>query len=117
MRPPGVAAPPGGHAARVSPLALRPVAPHRAASRRALLAGSAGNLVEWYEFGVYGCFATVIATHFFTPPAGTAGGAPALIATYASFALAFFFRRWGRCCSGVWATVSAGGPSWCSWWA
>ncbi|MFI9062091.1 MFS transporter [Streptomyces sp. NPDC053429] len=79
----------------MSPLALRPVAPHRAASRRALLAGSAGNLVEWYEFGVYGCFATVIATHFFTPPAGTAGGAPALIATYASFALAFFFRPVG----------------------
>ncbi|WP_329192798.1 MULTISPECIES: MFS transporter [unclassified Streptomyces] len=79
----------------MTPLALRPAAPHRAASRRALLAGSVGNLVEWYEFGVYGCFATVIATHFFTPPAEAAGGAPALIATYASFALAFFFRPVG----------------------
>ncbi|AQT76057.1 MFS transporter [Streptomyces sp. fd1-xmd] len=76
-------------------------APPRAAARRALLAGSAGNLVEWYEFGVYGCFATVIAANFFTPQAGTGtgagvqGGAEALVATYASFALAFFFRPVG----------------------
>ncbi|MEU9084010.1 MFS transporter [Streptomyces sp. NPDC048357] len=83
---------------------LLPAAPpHRAAARRALLAGSAGNLVEWYEFGVYGCFATVIAANFFTPPtgsgtgtgAGSASGVEALVATYASFALAFFFRPVG----------------------
>ncbi|MFE0578501.1 MFS transporter [Streptomyces sp. NPDC058874] len=80
---------------------LLPVPASRAAARRALLAGSAGNLVEWYEFGVYGCFATVIAANFFTPQAGTApgagpqGGAEALVATYASFALAFFFRPVG----------------------
>ncbi|WP_445269673.1 MFS transporter [Streptomyces sp. DSM 41634] len=78
---------------------LIPAPPPRAAARRALLAGSAGNLVEWYEFGVYGCFATVIAANFFTPHAGAgagaAGGAEALIATYASFALAFFFRPVG----------------------
>ncbi|MFE6834882.1 MFS transporter [Streptomyces sp. NPDC057705] len=78
---------------------LIPAPPPRAAARRALLAGSAGNLVEWYEFGVYGCFATVIAANFFTPHAGagapSAGGAEALIATYASFALAFFFRPVG----------------------
>ncbi|WP_435854486.1 hypothetical protein [Streptomyces subrutilus] len=40
--------------------------------------------------GVYGCFATVLAGHFFTPHAGSRGGAGPLIATYASFALAFF---------------------------
>ncbi|MEU6300132.1 MFS transporter [Streptomyces erythrochromogenes] len=82
---------------------LLPAPPPRAAARRALLAGSAGNLVEWYEFGVYGCFATVIAANFFTPQAGTGtgtgagvqGGAEALVATYASFALAFFFRPVG----------------------
>ncbi|KPI18065.1 General substrate transporter [Actinobacteria bacterium OV450] len=67
-------------------------------SRRALLAGSVGNLVEWYEFGVYGCLATVIAANFFTPGesgTGGTGGAEALVATYASFALAFFFRPVG----------------------
>ncbi|MEU7728218.1 MFS transporter [Streptomyces sp. NPDC040724] len=78
---------------------LIPAPPPRAAARRALLAGSAGNLVEWYEFGVYGCFATVIAANFFTSHTGggaeAASGAEALIATYASFALAFFFRPVG----------------------
>lgn len=33
-------------------------------SRQALLAGSVGNFIEWYEFGVYGFLATVIAANF-----------------------------------------------------
>ncbi|MFD3545870.1 MFS transporter [Streptomyces sp. NPDC058655] len=80
----------------MTPLVLRPPPPAATHPRRALLAGSVGNFVEWYEFGVYGCFATVIAAHFFTPPAGAgAGGAGPLVTTYASFALAFFFRPAG----------------------
>jgi len=65
----------------------------KAQSRRALVAGSVGNFIEWYEFGVYGFLATIIAANFFS----TAGGSPleALIRTYASFALAFFFRPIG----------------------
>ncbi|MFF8841330.1 MFS transporter [Streptomyces sp. NPDC015127] len=62
-------------------------------SRRALLAGSVGNFVEWYEFGVYGYFATIIAANFFTPEGGS--DIEALVKTYASFALAFFFRPVG----------------------
>lgn len=62
-------------------------------SRRALAAGSVGNFIEWYEFGVYGYFATVIAARFFTPEGGSE--AEALVRTYASFALAFFFRPVG----------------------
>ncbi|WP_019069611.1 MFS transporter [Streptomyces hokutonensis] len=70
---------------------LRPVSDRSAA--RALVAGSVGNFIEWYEFGVYGYFATVIAARFFTPEGvGTAEG---LARTYASFALAFFFRPVG----------------------
>ncbi|HUR07689.1 MAG TPA: MFS transporter [Nonomuraea sp.] len=64
-----------------------------ARSRRALIAGSIGNFIEWYEFGVYGYFATIIAANFFTP-AG-ASDVEALVKTYASFALAFFFRPLG----------------------
>ncbi|WP_033281699.1 MFS transporter [Streptomyces sp. NRRL F-525] len=60
---------------------------------RALVAGSVGNFIEWYEFGVYGYFATVIAARFFTPEG--AGAAEGLVRTYASFALAFFFRPVG----------------------
>ncbi|WNZ07334.1 MFS transporter [Streptomyces sp. 11x1] len=62
-------------------------------SRRALFAGAVGNFIEWYEFGVYGYFATIIAARFFTPEGG--GEAEALVRTYASFALAFFFRPVG----------------------
>ncbi|WP_043193020.1 MFS transporter [Streptomyces sp. NRRL F-2664] len=80
----------------MTPTELLPAPPPRAVARRALIAGSAGNLVEWYEFGVYGCFATVIAANFFTPhPESHGGAAEALVATYASFALAFFFRPVG----------------------
>ncbi|WP_221357530.1 MFS transporter [Streptomyces beigongshangae] len=62
-------------------------------SRRALVAGSVGNFIEWYEFSVYGYFATVIAARFFTPEGGSE--VEALVRTYASFALAFFFRPVG----------------------
>jgi MFS transporter, MHS family, proline/betaine transporter len=62
-------------------------------SRRALLAGSVGNFIEWYEFGVYGYFATIIAANFFSPSG--ASDLESLVKTYASFALAFFFRPIG----------------------
>lgn len=63
------------------------------AHKRALIAGSIGNFIEWYEFAVYGFLATVIARNFFQ----LAGEAPltGLIMTYASFAIAFFFRPLG----------------------
>lgn len=35
------------------------------AQKRALIAGSVGNFIEWYEFAVYGFLATVIAQNFF----------------------------------------------------
>ncbi|MFF4317962.1 MFS transporter [Streptomyces sp. NPDC001568] len=81
----------------MTPLQLRgPAPPAVTHPRRALLAGAAGNFVEWYEFGVYGCFATVIAARFFTPDTATGpAGAGPLLATYASFAVAFFFRPVG----------------------
>ncbi|MER8029764.1 MFS transporter [Streptomyces bauhiniae] len=65
----------------------------RRPSVRAVVAGSVGNFIEWYEFGVYGYFATVIAERFFTPAGG--GTVEGLVKTYASFALAFFFRPVG----------------------
>ncbi|MFF4134016.1 MFS transporter [Streptomyces mirabilis] len=71
------------------PHTARPPRPRRGA----LLAGSVGNFVEWYEFGVYGYFATVIAARFFTPVGGSE--TEGLVRTYASFALAFFFRPVG----------------------
>ncbi|MFE2069723.1 MFS transporter [Streptomyces sp. NPDC059467] len=68
-------------------------AAERNRSFRALAAGSIGNFIEWYEFGVYGYLATVVAERFFTPAGGSA--AEGLVRTYASFGLAFFFRPLG----------------------
>ncbi|KOC95131.1 MFS transporter, partial [Winslowiella iniecta] len=65
----------------------------RSASRRALVAGSVGNFIEWYEFGVYGFLATVIAANFFRLEGESE--ITSLILTYAAFALAFFCRPLG----------------------
>lgn len=63
------------------------------AQKRALIAGSVGNFIEWYEFAVYSFLATVIAQNFFRlqGEAELTG----IILTYASFAIAFFFRPLG----------------------
>jgi MFS transporter, MHS family, proline/betaine transporter len=60
-------------------------------SRRALVAGALGNLVEWYEFALYGYLAPVISRQFFP---GT-DDAASLLATLSVFALAFFARPIG----------------------
>jgi MFS transporter, MHS family, proline/betaine transporter len=61
------------------------------ARRRALAAGCVGNLVEWYDFALYGAFATVLAATFF-PDADPVGG---LLATFAVFGVAFVARPAG----------------------
>ncbi len=61
--------------------------------KKALLAGAVGNFIEWYEFAVYGFLATVIAENVFRLQGESA--LTGLILTYASFAVAFFFRPLG----------------------
>lgn len=61
------------------------------ASRKALVAGTLGNLIEWYEFAVYGYMAPYIATQFF---ASEIPGV-AILSTFMVFALAFFMRPIG----------------------
>ena len=60
-------------------------------ARRALVAGSIGNVVEWYDFAIYGAFATVIAAIYFPGGDPVAG----LSATFALFATAFLARPVG----------------------
>lgn len=62
--------------------------------KRALLAGSVGNFIEWYEFAIYGFLATIIAQSFFSY-SGEESQITAILLTYASFAIAFFFRPLG----------------------
>ena len=73
---------------------VSPAMPSASQSRRALIAGSVGNFIEWYEFGVYGYLATIIAGNFFTLEGQT--GMTGLLLTYASFALAFSAVRLAR---------------------
>jgi len=67
--------------------------------KTALIAGSVGNFIEWYEFAVYGFLATIIAQNFFRLQGESeiAG----VILTYASFAIAFFFRPLGAIIFGL----------------
>lgn len=62
-----------------------------AARRKALLAGAIGNFVEWYDFALYGFFATTIATLFFPKSSPTA----ALLSTFAIFGVSFLIRPLG----------------------
>lgn len=61
--------------------------------KRALIAGSVGNFIEWYEFAVYGFLATLIAENFFRLQGESA--LTGILLTYASFAITFFFRPLG----------------------
>jgi MFS transporter, MHS family, proline/betaine transporter len=59
--------------------------------RRAIIAGIAGNVMEWYDFAVYGYFATVIGSQFF--PAKDKSSS--LIAAFGVFAAGFLMRPLG----------------------
>ncbi len=76
-----------------------PEAPvHDASSaRRAVVAASVGNAVEWFDFAVYGALAVVVTTVFFP------SGAPAtlLLASFAVYATAFLVRPVGALVFGV----------------
>jgi MFS transporter, MHS family, proline/betaine transporter len=63
----------------------------RAARRHALVAGCIGNFVEWYDFALYGAFATIIAATFFPGRDPGAG----LLTAFAVFGVAFLARPAG----------------------
>lgn len=59
--------------------------------RRVVTAGVIGNVLEWYDFAVYGFFAPVLAAQFF--PA--ADPRVSLLASFAAFAVGFLMRPVG----------------------
>lgn len=63
----------------------------RAAERRTVIAGLAGNVMEWYDFGVYGFFAAAIGSQFF--PADDPS--TSLLASFGVFAVGFIARPLG----------------------
>jgi hypothetical protein len=58
---------------------------------RAILAGIAGNVVEWYDFTVYGYFAAVIGRQFFPAEDPISS----LLAAFGVFAAGFLMRPFG----------------------
>ena len=58
---------------------------------RVIGASSAGTLIEWYDFYIFGSLATVIANQFFPKTNPTA----ALLSTLATFAAGFIVRPFG----------------------
>ncbi|MFC5993093.1 MFS transporter [Pseudonocardia hispaniensis] len=62
--------------------------------RKLTTAASLGNFVEWYDYGIYGYFAAVLAVLFF-PDSDTA-----LLNTFAIFGVAFLFRPLGALVAG-----------------
>lgn len=59
--------------------------------KRTLAAGVIGNVLEWYDFGVYGFFASIIATQFFP----SSDPMVSLIAAFGAFAAGFLMRPVG----------------------
>jgi len=60
-------------------------------SNQAILAAAIGNLLEWYDFGVYAYLAGLIATKFFPNSDPTAS----LLAAFAAYGVGFLARPLG----------------------
>jgi MHS family proline/betaine transporter-like MFS transporter len=56
-----------------------------------LAAGSVGNVLEWYDFAIYGYLAPILAVQFFP----TGNPVTSLIATFGVFAAGYFMRPIG----------------------
>jgi len=71
-------------------VADRAVAPQQSALRTAM-AGLIGNVLEWFDFAVYGYFASDIGRQFFPQSSPTAQQ----LLAFAVFALGFLARPFG----------------------
>jgi MHS family proline/betaine transporter-like MFS transporter len=87
--------------------------------RRGVVAGVVGNVLEWYDFALFGFFAREIGAHFFPADDPTAS----LLAAFGTFAAGFLMRpvggalfgwvgdRFGRKQALVWSVLAMAFPS------
>jgi MHS family proline/betaine transporter-like MFS transporter len=90
-------------------------------ARRGVIAGVVGNMLEWYDFALFGFFAAQIGAHFFPASNPTAS----LFAAYGTFAAGFLMRpaggalfgwvgdRFGRKQALIWSVLAMAVPSFC----
>ena len=71
--------------------------------RTVIAAASGGNVIEWYDFYIFGSLATILSVKFFEKSHPVA----ALLSTIALFTAGFLVRPLGRFCSAGWETASA----------
>ncbi|MBB5748015.1 MFS transporter [Micrococcus sp. TA1] len=62
-----------------------------ASKKKSMIAATAGNILEWYEWSAYAVFAPFIAQVVFEPSSTAAG----ILATFGVFAVSFLFRPLG----------------------
>ncbi|MDF2117710.1 MFS transporter [Roseiarcaceae bacterium H3SJ34-1] len=75
--------------------------PGASKARRSVVIASLGNILEWYDFTVYGFVVAILARHFFPSQNESA----ALLATFAAFGVGFFARPLGAVIFGRLADV------------
>jgi MFS transporter, MHS family, alpha-ketoglutarate permease len=63
----------------------------KSSRRKAIIAGSVGNCLEWFDWGIYGYFAAAIGTQFFPKTSESTQ----LLLVFLTFALGFFMRPLG----------------------
>ena len=68
------------------------------ATKKTLLAGAVGNVLEWYDFALYGYFAPVFAALFFPSNSPSVS----LISAFGVFAVGFLARPLGAMLFGYW---------------
>ena len=66
-------------------------------NRKAVIAGTIGNVLEWYDFGVYGYFATTMSQLFFPDDDKTVS----LLKAFAVFGVGFVMRPVGSVLFGI----------------
>ena len=74
------------------------VTPTTSTTKRTLLAGAIGNVLEWYDFALYGYFAPVFAALFFPSNSPSMS----LISAFGVFAVGFLARPLGAMLFGYW---------------
>ena len=77
------------------------------ARARIAVASMVGTTVEFYDFYIYATAAVSVFPHLFFPKGN---GTTALLASLATFGLAFVARPLGRCCSGISAIAQGERP-------